>query len=439
MHLQEIVLGMCSTETLNSVSNPNPANKCMSPFVIRHYLQQLRSQANITPSCILDDGTTAGEFALAYMRHKDQTNSTSNKKMSEKNRAMRKKIKVKEALLCEFEGCIYSTRDLSRLRRHRCIHTNDKPFVCTFEKCEFKTAHKDSLAQHKRVHSGIKSYACDFDGCIYKARTKSHLITHNRTHTNIKPFVCDHCSFKTAYRTSLQRHNDLHEQQSSYPILCRMQEGGTQIFKEDGICCTVRTQTEQDMAYHIERNHTVEGIGRKFHSETKLAAFFDSKNIVYDRDWANRVSFRSCKSIEGGHVSARPDFFLLQKSADLNVVFLVGNDEFEHRFYPCDSRRTHNIVQALEQTSEFRSVPIVYVRFNPHHHWRDNKLFSYSLEQGHDILLNTIESVQKEDIRPGLNLVYVHYDQTEGQLDIFRDTKENDFAELHKGCVIKLV
>lgn len=218
-----------------------------------------------------------------------------------------------------------------------------------------------------------------------------------------------------------------------------MQDCGTQLCAPGDVNCTIRCKTARDLDYHIERNHTTVGIAQKFHSETKLAAFFDANGIVYDRDWTNRISFRDCKNIEGGKVSARPDFFLTSYSAKLQVVFLVGNDEMQHRYYECDSARVHNIVQALDQTAEFKDVPIVYVRFNPHSYWRDGVLFSHTLEAGHRILLETIHTISREDIRPGLNLVYVHYDQTDGELDIYRDTSENVFATLHKTCVLRTV
>jgi hypothetical protein len=45
---------------------------------------------------------------------------------------------------------------------------------------------------------------------------------------------------------------------------------------------------------------------------------------------------------------------------------IVGCDEFQHRRYPCDLQRTWNILSALDQTDEFKSVPILYLRVNPH-------------------------------------------------------------------------
>lgn len=371
--------------------------------------------------------------------------------------------------LCDFDGCGRQFSQIAHLKTHIGTHIGTKPFVCNINGCQKAFLRSGDLGKHKRRHTDIRPFQCNFDGCGKSFRFKGDLTAHNLTHTDIKPFVCKfkdchqafsrleylnshkrvhsgikafsctHCNFATMYRSYLKTHIQRHEEQASFPHACKMQDGGTQLCQTGDVCCNVRTLTEFDMLYHIERNHTIEGIAMKFQSETKLAHFFDLKGVLYDRDWTNRICFNGCKAIEGRQVSARPDFYLLNESVELGVVFLVGNDEFEHRYYACDSQRVHNIVQALEQTSEFRNIPIVYIRFNPHHYWRNSVLCSHSLENGHSILWRTIKSIRKDDIHPGLNLVYVHYDMTNDKLDIFESAEDNDYALLHKECIIKLV
>ena len=340
---------------------------------------------------------------------------------------------------CDFEGCCKSFSTSRFLKNHKWTHSSKKRYRCDQELCDRSFSRYGSLLDHKNRHVGIRRFKCAVENCEKSFFTSSALWTHKNVHSTSKPFQCLHCPFRSAYHTNLKVHTRHHEEQLLYPIACKMQDGGTQLWQEGDIKCSVRTKTERHMLYHIERNHTADGIAQKFNSENKLAEFFDSKNALYDRDWANRICFTTCKFIEGGHVSARPDFRLLQRSIELQVNFLVGNDEFEHRYYACDSQRVHNIVQALEQTKEFKNVPVVYIRFNPHHNWRNSVLFSHSLEKAHEILWQTIQSIRKEDIHPGLNLVYVHYDQKDGKLDIFENAEDNDYAELHKSCVIKLV
>ena len=201
----------------------------------------------------------------------------------------------------------------------------------------------------------------------------------------------------------------------------------------------VRCRTALHLDYHLERNHTVEGIGSKLESETRLADFLTAQGIVFDRDWTNRIDFQHCRGIEGGAVSARPDFFLPVESVRLGALVLLGNDEFAHRRYPCDFQRLFNIVQALDQHPATRDVPIIYIRFNPHAYWVDNRLFSHSLTVGHERLLHTLRGMDAASKRTGVQLIYIHYDTIDGQLCIFNEDRQNDYAQLYADCVSQIV
>jgi hypothetical protein len=195
------------------------------------------------------------------------------------------------------------------------------------------------------------------------------------------------------------------------------------------------------MEYHVQRHHTAEGIQAKFHSETQLARFFDAKGVSYDRDWANRMNFKTCKAIEGKRMSARPDFYLHELSAKLSCIFLLGNDEFAHRQYACDFQRLWNIVNALQQTPEFRDVPIVYVRFNPHHYRVGSVLFDVKIDVAHANLWSRMNALRPEDVKPGVNLIYAQYDRNEeGELNIFTEELDDDeesthYRDLYRSCV----
>jgi hypothetical protein len=213
-----------------------------------------------------------------------------------------------------------------------------------------------------------------------------------------------------------------------------MQDGGTQRWSGEGLPCSIRCKTRLDLEYHVARNHTVEGLGHKLASENQLAAFFERHGVPFDRDWTNRLQFTGCSNIEGAKTSARPDFFLPVESARLGALVLVGNDEFAHRQYTCDFQRVFNIVQALEQCPEFQGVPLLYVRFNPHHYWRDGVCFDRPLHIGHELLWSTLQAVQT--VRTGTNLVFVQYDRTGGRLDVFHQ-EDNDYATVFEHCVLR--
>ena len=218
-----------------------------------------------------------------------------------------------------------------------------------------------------------------------------------------------------------------------------MKDGGTQPWVEGDIKCSIKCQTALHLDYHIQRNHTDEGIAVKFQSEYKLAKFFTDKNITFSQDRMNEIQFKNCKQIEGGRSSARPDFFLLQRSVELEVLFFVCNDEFAHRQTKCEFQRMMNIATSLQQTSEFENKPIIFVRFNAHFFYIDEKYYDPPLTMAHELLLETIMSIKKEDILPGVNLVYVNYDRMDGELCIFKEDDDNDFISLFKNYVIKMV
>ncbi len=327
----------------------------------------------------------------------------------------------------------------SNLKTHQLIHSDSKPFKCSL--CQFACSYPSGLRSHmNNIHSDKRPFTCH--ECNFATKTKSHLNKHIQTiHNDGKMFICEHCKFLTKYRGSLNTHLKMHEEQKGYPIECKLSEFSTdEYICGENVQCTIRCKTQIHMDYHIMRNHTAEGFAAKMASESKLAAFFTKNNITFSRDRQNFISFRNCKEvIEGGHFNARPDFYLFEKSAELGIVLLVGNDELAHRQQQCDLQRIMNIATALQETTEFKDVPLVYIRFNPHHFYVNGVCFDPNLADSHDKLLDVITCLKKEDIRPGVNLIYINYDQTNGQLDIFKDNPNNDYVAIYKPCVIKVI
>jgi len=335
---------------------------------------------------------------------------------------------------CDVKDCTYTCTTSCSLTLHIRTHTNERPFKCDVGDCDYACGSGSALVVHKRTHTNERPYTCDFENCDYASVNSSHLTRHKLTHTGEKPFKCHHCDFASATSSNLKQHSELHETQKSYQFECKMQDHGTQLCSEGDIKCSIRTKSQFHMDMQIERNHTLEGIGKKLQSESKLEEFFKSKKIPATRDWENVINFKYCKNIEVGPGSARPDFYLLAESVRLSAIVLVGNDEFGHRRYPCDFKRVFNICSALEQNPDSRGLPILYIRFNPHFYTRDGVYFSHDLETAHEILLSTLQNITS--LKPRVNLVYIHYDQTNGELDIFHEDDENDYAKLYKNCVL---
>lgn len=338
--------------------------------------------------------------------------------------------------------CDFQTKASDSLKRHIRIHTQTKPFQCNYENCHASFRNISSLTIHNRRHIHWKPYKCEYENCLYSSATSSELKRHIDSHMGIKRFKCEHCSTLLATSHSLKAHMERHEQQKSYQYPCLLIEYGTEYYNKEQpngtLPCSIRCKTPLDLEYHIERNHTPQGIACKFQSESQLADFFDKHKIIYDRDWVNRISFKSCKNIEGTNLSARPDFHLYGLDHLLNAIVLVGNDEFCHRRYSCDLQRVYNIANALEQNPDFKGLPLVYIRFNPHSFTVNGKFYNHSLEYGHQVLLEVIHNLKKEDIQPGVNLIFIHYDRNNYDLHLFDDTDNNDYISLFKDCVIKI-
>lgn len=59
------------------------------------------------------------------------------------------------------------------------------------------------------------------------------------------------------------------------------------------------------------------------------------------------------------------------------------------------------------------------------------------LQLSHTILLKSIRGLQPDDLKVGLNLFYVNYDQdNKGNLMIFEVDDQNDYAKVLQSCVL---
>jgi hypothetical protein len=98
-------------------------------------------------------------------------------------------------------------------------------------------------------------------------------------------------------------------------------------------------------------------------------------------------------------------------------------------------QRLYNIVIALREDSK-EIIPIVFLRFNPHHFQRNGIYYSMSLNDGHEKLYKVIQSITCEQLVHDINLIYVNYDRTNDKLDVFNEAKIGDYAEFFEKYVI---
>jgi uncharacterized Zn-finger protein len=97
------------------------------------------------------------------------------------------------------------------VKRHKIIHTGEKPYKCDWPGCDFRSPN-NKIAAHKRIHTGERPYACDWPGCEASFSRPFTLRNHKRTHTGEKPFVCDwpNCHYRSTQQTPLATHKRKH-------------------------------------------------------------------------------------------------------------------------------------------------------------------------------------------------------------------------------------
>ncbi|XP_067636647.1 zinc finger protein 93-like [Eurosta solidaginis] len=114
--------------------------------------------------------------------------------------------KISDKNPCDVCGKHFKTKLV--LKRHKLIHSGEKPHKCDF--CEKRFAQTTSVSQHMRTHTGEKPYKCKY--CERCVGSKSILNEHLRVHhlgDNIHR--CRFCPLAFRFASELRLHSTTHK------------------------------------------------------------------------------------------------------------------------------------------------------------------------------------------------------------------------------------
>lgn len=120
----------------------------------------------------------------------------------------------------ECDDCGKQLNSRANLKRHKMVHTGEKPYEC--DVCTKSFASKSQLTLHYRVHTGEKPYQCDV--CDKKFSSRTILTRHMQVHSKEKSYACDDCGKCFSLKSNLSRHKQVLHADSKKSLFCGLRE-----------------------------------------------------------------------------------------------------------------------------------------------------------------------------------------------------------------------
>jgi uncharacterized Zn-finger protein len=281
-------------------------------------------------------------------------------------------------------------------------------FAC--DKCEIVLKHKPSLKRHMRTHTDLREFKCDFPGCEVTCKAADNMMRHKLTHSAEKHLKCTFEGCSAAFRRTdhLDRHHRYHTGEKPYKCECGAAYASNNALKT-----------------HTKFYHTIEGQQKKKREEERIAGILQNAKIDFKRE--HLIKF-DCAG--GSH--GRIDFVIILKG---RVIFLEI-DEDQHSGYDisCDTKRMALVHECC--MLEGNTLPILFIRYNPHVFKIDGKLIKIKRAQREKVLLNYIQNLQDINSEtPGLCIQYMFYNlDKDHKLTIWDD---DDYPNTLKNLVLQ--
>ncbi|XP_064455306.1 zinc finger protein 501-like [Ornithodoros turicata] len=108
--------------------------------------------------------------------------------------------------------CSKSFKDPANFKVHQNSHSKERPYACRV--CDKRFNAASTLYAHMKIHTGERPYTCHI--CNRSFTFNNTLVRHIRTHTGEKPYKCEMCPLRFSTASNLSSHRKKHLQERQF-------------------------------------------------------------------------------------------------------------------------------------------------------------------------------------------------------------------------------